>query len=101
MNNYLLYFGLIHHKSIVYCRDWRSTFSFSLKMFLLVCFTSQLFLINLQASRLTPETYEFILVNLFHPLTFIAALILLVYLTLFCWYTVLAGKVTKSLIGST
>lgn len=98
MNQYLLILGVIHQRILRFGDNWRDQMPRSIQYLLMGLILSQLFMIKIHVSQLNVEHYEYLFDNLFHPISILCVITLAYFLMLFCWYTVLAGKVTKNLI---
>ena len=99
LNRCLFTAGIIHSLLVCQAKNWRTKTRPAFRFMLLVLFTSQIRLITKAMDQLSPNAWNAILGNLFEPVIFFCFLIICMFGCLALAYTIMAGKVMKSLVG--
>jgi hypothetical protein len=99
LNRSLFTLGIFHGLLAVQTTNWRKTLRPIFQFLLLGIVTSQVYFISELFKQLPPNAWNTILENLFEPVVFYCFLISCLFGALALAYTVMAGKIMKSLIG--
>ena len=99
LNRGLFSIGIIHGLLVCQAENWRTKARPFFRFMLLALFTLQIYLINKVINQLSPDAWNAIFGNLFEPVIFFCFLTICMFGSLALVYTVMAGKVMKSLVG--
>ncbi len=99
LNRGLFTVGIIHGLLVCQAKTWRTKTCPVFRFMLLALFTSQIYLITKAMDQLSPNAWNAILGDLFEPVIFFCFLVICMFGSLALAYTVMGGKVMKSLVG--
>ena len=99
MNRSLFTLGMLHGLLMLQTTYWQQNVRPAFQFIILSLFSSQVYLISKIFDGLSKEALEIILGNLFEPIAFFFFSFICLFGCLALVYSVMVGKVMKSLIG--
>ena len=99
MNSTLFKVGSFHGLLVLQAKHWRQKTRPVFRFLLLALFTSQVYLISKLMDQLPANAWNTIFGNLFEPVIFLCFIAISMFGCLALGYSVMAGKVMKSLVG--